>query len=502
LILQLVSIIVAVIAANFLSCRHWKPIDFSKNNDFTLSSLTTKTLNSEVIAKRSDPIKMIVAYRRSAPFSSRIRKMAETYEHAAHGKIDVEYVDPLRNPNRAQEIESIYHTVFTEDKIIIDARATGEVAATKIPEADLDLVNAPNKTYELSSHIRFLTAEQLFVYDVNKEQGRHIVGYRDEDAITSALLTAAEGKPRRIYLLADKSDVDFEDKNSPWYNLTTTLYHQNVALIPLSLSNIESIPKDADGIALIAPKYDFDDRELKIFTNYWERPRSSIFITLDPPSRPAKLKTFLRSHGVTPRNDRVVTVKNNQTVTIIRSNFTLGPEPNKDLEGQASVFEGKTCSLEVREKDENLLNQRILAIPLIAPAKDYWGETRFGQGVATYDENEDITGSDRIPIAASVMRGNANDEKLAEQTSRLVVIGNTDFLKAGLLREEQLDFVNSVVNWLIGREELIGVGPRQITAYKLNLVEEQTGTFERIILFIMPLIAAFFAFLTWRLRRS
>ncbi len=498
--LQIISLCIAVTALNFLSCRNWKPLDFSDDQNFTLSSLTNKVLSSKTVTDRTEPIRMIVAYRRSSPFSTRIRNLASTYERSAKGKIVVEYVDPLRNPNRAQEIETTYKTIFTEDKIIIDARPKNEEAAKPIAEKDKDLVNAPNKNFELSAHIRFLTPETLFIYDVDKEKGRYIAGYKDEDAITSAILTAAEGKPRRIYLLADKSDLTMDGDNSPLRNLTETLYNQNIALIPLSLTSSQAIPEDADALAIIAPKYDFDDRELAMITNYWNKKKSAIFITLDPSSKLGKLKTFLRAHGITPRTDRVVSVAKNQTITSLLTNFTKGPEINAELSGQASVFEGGTTSLEVREDDEALLQQRIITMPLISTSADYWSETRYGQSPTQFDENEDTAGP--ITIAAAVVRGNANDEKLASETSRIVTIANTDFLKADRLREEQLDFVNSSINWLVGRSELIGVGPRALLAYKLNLTEDHTSKLDRITLFFMPALAFIMGLIIWRIRRA
>ena len=186
-----------------------------------------------------------------------------------------------------------------------------------------------------------------------------------------------EGEPRKLYFLADKSPVETGSTESPWTMLADTLLRQNLVLEPINLSDIQSLPNDAEGVVLVAPSYDLDDRELAMLDEYWERPGSSILAILDPKHRPARLRAFLRRHGVTPNNDRLVSVQNGRSINQVAAVFTSFAGVNEGLAGQATTFDGPTSSLSVRESAEDLNSQNVFPINLIIASASFWGETRF-----------------------------------------------------------------------------------------------------------------------------
>ena len=230
-------------------------------------------------------------------------------------------------------------------------------------------------------------------------------------------------------------------------------------------------------------------------------------MVLDPAHRPARLGAFLREHGVTRRDDRVLTVHNGRKRTDVRAAFTLKAEPNKGLEGSSTTFEGGTASLKVQEGSELLLNRKIYALSLIQSAPDYWGESKYRDESAlpAFNEKEDAPAP--LDLAAAVIKGRASDSpdlplQGKNAASRLIVINNSAFLRPANLREEQTDFVRNSVNWLVGRPGLAGVGPRGLRLYKLNLVEPQVAFLNRLNLFLIPALLLAIALLTWSLRRA
>jgi len=257
-------------------------------------------------------------------------------------------------------------------------------------------------------------------------------------------------------------------------------------------------------MALIAPQYDLDERELELFKAYWERPSSAIYLILDPSSRPARLRSFLRDHGITQHSNRILTVKNKRVRTDVRAAFTLKAEANKGLGGSSTTFEGSTGSLGVREGSEELLNRKIFSLSLIQSAPDYWGETRFLEDNPSFDKLEDEPGP--LNLAAAIIKGNEssiNDPtKGKNATSRLIVINNSSFLHPDRLREEQTDFIRNSINWLIGRPDMAGVGPRGIRLYKLNLLETQVSFINQLNLFFIPGFLILIALFTWNSRRA
>ena len=221
---------------------------------------------------------------------------------------------------------------------------------------------------------------------------------------------------------------------------------------------------------------------------------------------PPNLRIFLRSKGITPRHDRIITKDANRLITTVRGNFTAGIPFIKDLAGQAAVFEGASSSLEVRESAPDLALRKISPTPLILISGEFWGEADFGKSTEANKAGEtfDVIRDTAPPLylAASVTRGAANDDRFAADTSRMVVIANTDFLEPDRQRAENNDFLASSANWLVHRESLTGLSPRPIGTYKLPLLNVQVSFINRLNLFFAPATFLLIGGLVFSSRRS
>jgi hypothetical protein len=500
--LQLALAIAAFLAGNYLSATHHRNWDLSKNNQYTLSPLTTRLLASDAIQNRERPVRIIAAIRKNSAHHARLRAIGEEYARLSQDAVEIEFVDYVIDTDRAYQIAEAYDYTFVNDVFVIDARTDDDPPPPENTEGEESKAAA-------SPHIRFVPVADMLVYRTDGPNDRPLVGYQDEDLITSSLRSAVEGTPRRFYFLADKSLLQDSSRNTPYDTLATTLRRQNILLTPVRISDIDAIPANAEGLAIVAPQYDFDDRQLSILEEYWARPRSSLLVILDPLHRPEKLRAFLRAHGVSPRNDRILTMRHKQASSRIRATFTFGAQLNSintDLSGKDTEFEGGTSSLEVREGAPDLLNRRIFPIALIETGLGHWGETRFTEENPVFNPAEDFgnpaPGAAPLYLAAGVIRGNATDDRTADQVSRMVVIANSSFLHPQRIRAEQVDFLRNGANWLIGREDLIGIGPRPVQRYKLNLVASQVTFVNRLNVFLIPAALLLLGLFIWSLRRA
>jgi len=490
-LLQVAMLALCLIALNYLSDRHYRRVDLSREGAYTLSPATTGYLQDKALSERQKPVKWIMAYRRSAPFYERVRALAEEYERKSGRKIVLEVLDSMRNPDRAQEVMKSYGLLMRADMLIIDARTDDS------PPVKEDATG----TKTLNPHVTLVLADDMIVYTKDDKGQRRPTGFQGEDMMTARLVQALEGKPRKMVFLADKSRIDGEGENSPWKSLEQTLRFQNIELSAISLSGLSEIPKDAEGVALIAPKYDLTDAELAVLEKYWNSPKAAMLVILKPGDVPQKLRAFLRGYGVTPRRDRIVEKREGRTLSSqTRGLFTYGVDFTKDLAGQATVFEGASSSLEVREGAEDLLNRKVMAMGLVQVADGFWGETKFGDGKETYDEKEDSASP--LFLAAGVTRGAATDDRYAADVSRMLVISNTDFLDPNRQRAENIDFLASGVNWLVGRNSLAGIGPRSLGTYKLPLLEVQVSFINRVNLFFLPAALLLIGAFVWSSRRA
>ena len=487
-VLQIVLLAITLIALNYLSGNYFARWDLSREAAYTLAPSTRHYLKDKVVRDREKPMKWIMAFRRSSPFYERVRAIAEEYARHSNGKIVLEIVDPMRSSDRTQEIAAAYGISLLKDIIIMDARKDDSPVTTEDKTG----------TKTLNPNVKIVIAEDMVLY-TTKDTQRKITGFQGEDILTARLVESIEGHPRKMVFLADKSRIDADGDSSPWKSLENTLRFQNVELTGINLSGLKEIPADAEGVALVAPKYDLTDEELAVLDHYWNSPRAALLVLLKPGEIPPKLRTFLRGYGITPRRDRIIAMDERRITTTVRGVFTYGVDFTKDLQGQATVFEGASSSLEVREGAEDLMNRQINPIGLIEASPDFWGETKFGEGKEAFDEKEDHKG--QLYLAACVTRGAASDDRFSENTSRMVVISNTDFLNPEHQRAENIDFLASSVNWLINRRALAGIGPRSLGTYKLPILDAQVSFINRVNLFFLPAFLMLIGAFVWSSRR-
>jgi len=488
-VLQTVLLAVILIALNYLAVHHFHRIDASRSTDYSLSPASQNYLKSEAIQSRQTPIKWIMAYRRTSPFYERVRILAEEYERLSQGKIDLKIVDPIRNPDRMQEITSTYGITLVRDLIIIDARTDESPAITE----------DANKIKVLNPHVKLLAAEDMAVF-ATADGKRKLTAFQGEDVLTARLVESIEGKPRKMALIADKSRIDSSDVSPARKALEDLLRFQNVSLSEITIANLTEIPADISGLVLVAPKYDLTDAELAVLERYWDSPRAAFLVFIDSGEAPPKLRAFLRDNGITPRKDRLIARDDKKLVTTARGIFTKGVPFIQDLAGQTTEFGGASSSLDVREGAEDLMNRRINPIGLVQIADGFWGETKFGQGDEAFDEKED--NPPPFFAAACATRGAESDDRFAADTSRMMVIANTDFLKPENHRAENLDFLASSVNWLVGREALAGIGPRSLWNYKLPILDAQVSFINRVNLFFLPAAIILIGAFVWSSRRA
>ncbi len=498
-VIQVVLLVALLVALNYLSSSHYQRADLSRDGAYTLSPATAGWLGSGAIAERERPVKWVVAYRRgpgASPFYERVRALSEEYARLSAGKIEVEIVDPLRSPDRTREVMETYGLNFVRDMVIIDARADD----TPVTTSDAEGVRT------LNPNVKIVAGEDLVLHEMVATGGQGIrqrqpTAFQGEDVLTARLVEAVEGRPRKMYFIADKSRIDAKGGDqSPAATLQSTLRFQNIELTGIGIAGLAEIPADAEGVAVVAPRYDFSEDEIAVLERYWTRPKAALLLLLGGGETPPNLRAFLRKNGISPQNDRVVTVADGQAITTVRANFSRGVDFLDDLAGQATVFEGASASLAVRDAtDEDLMNRRIIPLGLIEIAPGYWGETRFGQGEVALDP-DDHTGT--LHLAAGAIRGAASDDRFAAETSRMIVVSNIDFLDPANQRAENLDFLASSVNWLVGRESLAGIGPRSLGTYKLPILDAQVSFINRVNLFFLPAFLLVIGGFVWSSRRA
>ena len=87
----------------------------------------------------------------------------------------------------------------------------------------------------------------------------------------------------------------------------------------------------------------------------------------------------------------------------------------------------------------------------------------------------------------------------------MVVVSNALFIQDAALRQGQqapLDFISASVNWLLNREQLIGIAPKVPRMLTFSIDENAMRNLRWLILLLLPLVPAVLGFAVWWQRRS
>lgn len=493
---QLILAFAILASAFYLGIIYHGRKDLTQDGKFTVSEQTVKLLQSEALQSREEPVKIIAALRKNSPHYARLRTLVEEYENLAKGKLEVDYLDPIRDQDRAIEVANNYSDLladqlFSDDIFIIDARAQRQAGSGNA--ARVEAINAG---------LRYIKVEDMLVKRNDENKQRRVVGYHDEDMLTSFLQSAIEGRPRVMYLIADKNDQPdaADQEKKPAQVLTETMSRLNVILAPIRISEIDQIPKNAEGVVLAAPKYDLNEKELAILEEYWKRNGSSLLMYLDPSAKLTNLHSFLRNQRVSPRNDRVLKVVDGRAIYQVQALYSPATPVNSvtvSLDGKTSRFEGRVSSLQIAEGDRDGL----AAFAVIETAPGFWGEVDHGKKgeVPSYDDSSDHPGP--LFLGAAVTRGNTNVDREGDIVAKMIVLSTADFLHPNRLGAEQSDFVKNTTHWLLGREELMGIGPRGLQRRKLNLIPSESSMLQNIAVFFIPVGFLLISLFVWNTRR-
>ena len=221
MMLQLCLSLVILLSLNYFAGTYPSVWDLSQNKNFSLSTQTRSLLQSKSFSTRESPVEIIAAVRRNSPHYPRISSLLHAYERLSKGAIQVQLIDYVRDSDTAIAIADKYDTAFVEDTIIINALpALAPSSSSETPER--------NEEEMRKAHIRFIPVQDMLVFSNDQRRGRRLIGYQDEDQITASLRRALEGDPRRMYFVADKSQIGGSEEDAPWTFLSRTFASLNI----------------------------------------------------------------------------------------------------------------------------------------------------------------------------------------------------------------------------------------------------------------------------------
>ncbi len=489
LLVQLILIFFLIIAVNWIGFRHYKRWDVSRDQKYALSDKTRRFLNSI-----KGKVRITVFFSPNTPISGDVSSLLTEYQYAAKAKIDIENIDPQRNLSRAKEMFDKYKVVSDESLIVIDYEGR-------------------NKTVKASE-----------MADIDQSgmalgEGPRVTAFKGEQAITSAMIDIVEGKKNTIGYVTGHKEPSITEPSplaminqqqqtgSPISVLKTFIENENIKFQELNLFNEPQIPAEIKTVMIIGPQYDLSDREIKLLHDFWNK-QGRILLLVDPSAKTPKLNAFLNELGVKVNDDRLMAfvrtgIEELALIRDVQARFLGESRVTKRLANVRALFFGGTSSITLQPERVRATNIRLQ--PLIEAEKGYFAETDYSTNdQAKLQADAKKAGTAPLTIGVSVEKGGSADERVQMNSSRMVVVSNATFIQDNALTQDQqaLDFISASANWLLSREQLIGIAPKVPKTLTFSLNEDALRSLRWMVLVVIPLVFVALGTAVWWKRRA
>src|SRR5580765_3744279 len=488
-VVQIVLILFLAAMVNSLAFKHYKRWDFSRDQKFALSDKTKRFLDT-----LKGKMRITVFFSPSTPISADLQYLLTEYQYAGKGKIDIEQIDPERSLSRAKELFDKYKVVTDESLLVLDYDGRNKtVKASEMAEVDQS--------------------------GAAMGEGPRVTAFKGEQAISSAIVDLTEGKKNIIgYVLGHKEPPIAEaapsllapepqPPTSPISVLKTFIENENIKLQELNLFNVDAIPAEMKTIMIVGPQYDFSDLEMQLLRDFWNK-QGRILLLLDPSAKTPKLDVFLAELGVRVNDDRLMAMVRTGIEEIARVRDVIGrflhdSAITKRLAEVRAPFLGGTSSMTVEPQRAQGAGVQIQ--PLVQAEKGYWGEVDYNSddpAKLQFEQNRDHAAP--LTIAVSIEKGGSGDERVRVNSSRMVLVSNALFVQDNALTQDQqaLDFISGSINWLMSREQMIGIAPKVPKTLTFTLDQTALRNLRWIVLVLIPLVPAVIGSAVWWRRRA
>jgi hypothetical protein len=475
-VVQIALVLFLAAMVNSFAFKHYKRWDFSRDQKYALSDKTKRFLDT-----LKGKMRITVFFSPNTPITADVQNLLTEYQYAGKGKIDVEQIDPERNLSRAKELFDKYKVVTDESLLVLDY--DGRSKTVKASEmADVDQSG------------------------MALGEGPRVAAFKGEQAITSAMIDLVEGKKKALGYVTGHKEPALSAPTSPISLLKTFIENENIKFQELNLLDQPAIPADVNAVMIVGPQYDFSDREMQVLRNFWDK-QGRILVFIDPSANTPRLRAFLDELGVKVNDDRLMVfvrtgIQELALTRDVQAHF-LGDSPvTKRLADVRAIFVGGTASLTLDPNRGRAVNIRLE--PLIQAEKGYFAEADYNSdNQVKLQADAQKAGDAPLTIAASAEKGGSADARVQVNSSRLVAVSNATFVQDSAIMQDQaaLDFVSGAVNWLLSREQMIGIAPKIPKPLTFSLDPEALSRMRWILLVLMPLIPAAIGTVVWWQRR-
>ena len=460
-ILAATVLAVCVVLVNLLALRNPAQVALTQSADHSLSPLT-----KNVLGGLTNDIHAVVLFDQQADLFESVKNLLTEYERMSP-RLKIEMVDPARDPGRAEAVQQELRMPVSspENRVIFAANNSTKA----INESELSILDFSE------------------FMDTREARRTHFVG---EQLFTSAIVVVNEGRQTKVNFVIGHGEHKANDTGGQWgySKFANILQQKGLILKNVSLAGTNSIPADCQLLIIAGPRTPYGGGELNKLREFVETGGSLLtlfnFYSLQ---RPTGLEKFLADYDFEIGLNQVSDSKNEQSGQgglLLVEDLGSHPVTKPILGSRLQMILPRSVGFpEPEEGDEPP------PVTILAHSSD------DGQAARRNRDNQvTVEMEGKVPLIAAKLH--ANDE---HPPARIVVAGDSLFLgNSAIEAGANRDFAGLAVNWLLERDHLLAIAPRDVTEYRISLTRAEMISITWLLLLVLPGGTLGLGLLWWR----
>ena len=430
LVLSFVLLIILFFYANTFIFR----IDLNNNSLYDLSPRTLSVLN-----QIHQPILITVLFQDEHSIYEDLRNLLHEYQIETR-MVKINWVDPIKDRSETEALADKYSLNSAQVLIIDDGQRYRVINASEI----------------------------ISVEKIEGTNDYRMIGFLGERLISNSILELIENKISKIYFIIGHGELgsNLKNQNRSISKLRAALDRKFINSDFLNLSVNQSIPDDADVVVIAGPTKEFNFTELNILERYLDQ-SGRLFILHDALMQ-SGLSSMMRRWGAAMQPGFVVDPKKSTLGKEVNINRYTDHPICRGLEESTVQFFLPRAILPTKRKDLYQDTVQHTIKPILMSSESSWLESSVLDISPNYSQ---ISGDIRGPLTLglAIEKGGGQGLDVEISSSRLVVLGDSDFINNEFLIGANKELFLRCVDWLLSRDDIINIPQRMFHEVKLTI---------------------------------
>ncbi len=326
---------------------------------------------------------------------------------------------------------------------------------------------------ECGDRSRFISYDDIYLYDANMSSYSYDVSFDGEGAITSAIDYVVNEDQPEIYVLEGHGEAELSE------SFREQLEKENIELNTFSLLTADAVPEDADGILIYGPSSDISEEEKTLLAEYVSG--GGKLMVLAGPTKDGTLTnlySILKDYGVDTVDGIVVDTDRGHYA--FQAPYILLPDLNSSEITDPLIEENYYAIMPVAQGLTIQDTESGRVTELLTTSEMSFSKTD-GYALSSYEKEEgDIDGP--FALAVSVA---------AENGGQIVWFASSSFLDEmynAYSSGANLDLAINAMSSIIGENEAVAIRSKSLNYNYLTISDSTASFLKTIMIAVFPLM--------------